>query len=235
MVVTDLGNLVENVISAVESIEGVAQQARQLSNEEQLLSNEVSQLDQLVSILKDLRQNSITGSTVAWGEVGPTLQELAKAIEVGRALSYDLGNLSSEFQARFPGYVPPADWNESYRAWSQSSLDTLRGALVSAGRNIGDASRLQGELDALRSANQSTDSRLEALQIGNQLASLEIAEVTKLRQLVAVQIVSQNTYAAAEEARRGGAEAALRVFIVGGVGKPPVSRPDEGLGVVPQP
>src|SRR5215469_18770935 len=74
MIVTDLGNLVENVISAVESIEGVAQQASQLSNEEEMLSNEVSQLEQLVSILKDLRQNSVSGGTLAWGEVEPTIE-----------------------------------------------------------------------------------------------------------------------------------------------------------------
>jgi len=235
MIVTDLGNLVENVISAVESIEGVAQQASQLSNEEQMLSNEVSQLEQLVSILKDLQQNSTGGSTVAWGEVGPTLDALGRAIQVGHAISYDLGNLSSEFQARFSGYVPPKDWNQSYREWSQSSLDTLRGTLISAGRNVGDASSIQSELDALRSANQSTDSRLEAIQIGNQLASLEIAEVTKLRQLVAAQITSQNTYAAAEEARRDGADAAFSRFVGTGAGTPPVSRPNEGLGIVPRP
>ncbi|HBZ70780.1 MAG TPA: P-type conjugative transfer protein TrbJ, partial [Deltaproteobacteria bacterium] len=207
MMVMDLGNLVENVISAIESIEGVAQQASQLSNEENMLSNEVSQLEQLISILNDLRQNSAGGSTVAWGEVGPTLDALARAIQVGHAISYDLGNLSSEFQRRFPGYVPPTDWNQSYREWSESSLDTLRGTLLSAGRNVGDASSVQAELDALRSANQSTDSRLDAIQIGNQLASLEIAEMTKLRQLVAAQITSQNTYAASEEARRAGADA----------------------------
>jgi P-type conjugative transfer protein TrbJ len=235
MMVTDLGNLAENVISAVESIEGVAQQTRQLSTEEQLLSNEVSQLDQLVSILKDLRQNSVSGGTLAWGEVEPTIEELSKAIQVGDALSYNLGNLSSEFQARFPGYVRPIDWNQSYRAWSQSSLDTLRGTLIAAGRNIRDAADLQSELDALRSANRSTASRLEALQIGNQLASLAVAEVTKLRQLLAAQIASQNTYAASEEARRGAAEAALHLFIGTGVGVPPVSRRDEGIGVVPHP
>jgi type IV secretion system protein TrbJ len=235
MVVTDLGNLVENVISAIESVEGVAQQASQLSNEEQMLSNEVSQLEQLVSILKDLQQNSTGDRTVAWGEVGPTLDALARAIQVGHAMSYDLGNLSSEFQARFPGYVPPTDWNQSYREWSQSSLDTLRGTLISAGRNVSDASSIQDELEDLRSANQSINSRLGAIQIGNQLASLEIAEVTKLRQLVAAQITSQNTFAAAEEARRDGADAAFSRFVGTGTGTPPVSRPNEGLGVVPRP
>jgi len=235
MIVTDLGNLVENVISAIESIEGVAQQASQLSNEEQMLSNEVSQLDQLVSILQDLRQNSTGGGTVAWGEVGQTLEALARAMQVGHSISYDLENLSSEFQRRFPGYVPPTDWNQSYREWSESSLDTLRGTLLSAGRNVGDASSVQAELDALRSANQSTDSRLDAIQIGNQLASLEIAEVTKLRQLVAAQITSQNTYAASEEARRAGADAAFSRFVGTGAGTAPVSRPSEGLGVVPRP
>jgi len=235
MMVTDLGNLVENVISAVESIEGVAQQASQLSNEEQMLSNEVTQLAQLVSILENLQQNSVGGSNRAWGEVEQTLETLSKAMQVGQALSYDLGNLSNEFQVRFPGYVAPRDWNRSYREWSQSSLDTLRGTLISAGRNVGDASTIQDEINALRSANQSTDSRLEAIQIGNQLASLEIAEVTKLRQLVAAQITSQNTYAASEEVRREGADAAFSRFIGTGAGPPPVFRSDEGLGVVPQP
>ena len=235
MIVTDLGNLVQNVISAVESIESVVQQGTQLANEAESLANEVRQIEQLVSILKDLAQNSTGGSTAAWGEVDDTLRALSRAIQVGDAISYDLGDLSSVFQKRFPGYVPPTDWKQAYREWSASSLDTLRGTLVSAGRNVGDAPHVQAALDALRSANESTNSRLEAIQLGNQLASLEIEEMAKLRQLVAAQITSQNTYAASEEARRAGADAALSQFVDTAVGRAPVSHAAEGLGVVPRP
>ena len=235
LVVTDFGNLVENVISAAESIESVAQQGTQLANEAESLSHEVTQIQELVSILKDLQQNSTGGITAAWSEVDDTLGALSRAIRVGDAISYDLGDLSSEFQKRFPGYTAPTDWNQSYRKWSTSSLDTLRGTLLSAGRNVGDAPTVQGALDSLRSANESTNSRLEAIQLGNQLASLEIAEMTKLRQLVAAQITSQNTYAASEEARRAGADAAFSHFIDSGVGRAPSSRAAEGLGVVPRP
>jgi len=114
-------------------------------------------------------------------------------------------------------------------------LDTLRGTLASAGRNVADASSVQAGLDSLRSANDSAQGRLEALQVGNQIASLQVEEMAKLRQLFATQINAQNAYLGAQEAKAAGAAAAFDAWVGNAPTTIPVSRPDEGLGAVPRP
>jgi P-type conjugative transfer protein TrbJ len=233
--VIDVTNLAQNILSAVNAVKSVAQQAQQLSNDSEMIMQNVQQLQQLVGILQDLQRNSQPGSPLAWGSVDTALQALGESMRIGQSISYDLSHLSDEFEARFPGYVAPHDWSTAYRQWSQTALDTLRGALVSAGQNVADAPSIEASLDALRLANTSAAGRLQAIQVGNELASLEISEMAKLRQLVAAQITSQNTYAASLESRRAGADAALSQFLGTGAGPAPVSRPAEGLAVVPAP
>lgn len=233
--VFDLTNLVQNVISAVQNVQAVVQQASQLVNEAEIIANQVEEIEQLVAIVEDLAKNSTSGTTGTWGEVETALDALARAIRVGDALSYDLADLSTAFEERFPGYEAPEDYRAAYEAWSKASMDTLRGTLVSAGQNVGDASSVESALRRLKSANESTEGRLEAIQVGNELASLEIEELAKLRQLLAAQITSQNTYLAAETSRRAGADAAFTEFLRTGEETSTAPRPAEGLGIVPRP
>ena len=151
------------------------------------------------------------------------------------SIPYTLSDVADVFEGRFPGYVAPTDWPTAYDSWSTSALDTLRGALASAGRNVADAPSVQAALDALRSSNDSAQGRLEALQIGNQIASLQVEEMTKLRQLFAAQINGQNAYLGAQEAKAAGSAAAFDTWVGNAPRAIPVSRASEGLGTVPRP
>lgn len=235
ILVTDLANLVENIVSAVQAALSVAQEIQVVANQVTQIVNEVEQLEATYQMLEDMVTNSTPGSTVAWGEVESALRALAQTIEVGDSLSYAASDVARDFEARYPGYRPPEDWPKSYEGWSKSTLDTLRGTLASAGQNVADAGSVQSALDRLRSANDSTEGRLEALQVGNQLASLEVAELAKLRQLVAAQINAQNAYLGAQESKAAGSAAAFDAWIGNAETMPPVSRPNEGLGTVPRP
>ncbi len=84
-------------------------------------------------------------------------------------------------------------------------------------------------------SNDGAQGRLEALQIGNQIASLQVEEMAKLRQLFAAQINAQNAYLGAQEAKAAGSAAAFDAWVGNGPREIPVSRQDEGLGTVPRP
>jgi P-type conjugative transfer protein TrbJ len=114
-------------------------------------------------------------------------------------------------------------------------LDTLRGTLASAGLNVADAPSVQAALNSLRTANDTAQGRLEAIQIGNQIASLQVEELAKLRQLFAAQINAQNAYLGAQEAKDAGSAAAFDAWVSNSPVAIPVSRPSEGLGTVPRP
>ena len=206
MVVLDPINLVENIISAIQNIYGVAQQVEQLSNEATQISNQVQQL-------RDLAKQASTLRSSEWGQVESAIAALSNAVHIGQSIAYDLPNLEDQFRTRFPGYVPPTNWNTQAKDWSRSTLDTLNGTLRSAGLNVGDARSVDAALGALRSANDSANGRNELMQVANSLASLQVAEMTKLRQLLALEIDAQNVWRANATNSSAASEAALQRFI----------------------
>lgn len=126
--------------------------------------------------------------------------------------------------------MAPTDWNAQVQEWSQATLDTLNGTLRSAGLNAGDFNSVGAALGALRSANDGATGRNELLQVANSLASLQIEEMAKMRQLVALEINAQNVWKANATNTTAASEAALQRFIgtAGTVTNPATS--DSGLG-----
>ena len=233
--VLDVSNLVQNVVTAVQQTLAVVQEVEMVANQGTQILQQVQQLENELEMLQNMVLNTTPAGTVAWGDVQTALNSLGQAVQIGLSIPYTLGNVESVFQSRFPGYVPPTDWPAEYASWATSVLDTLRGTLTSAGQNVADAPSVQAALDRLRSANDATQGRLEALQVGNQLASLQVEEVAKLRQLVAAQINAQNAYLGAQEAKAAGSAAAFDAWVANAPIAIPVSRPNEGLGTVPRP
>ncbi len=205
-IVLDPTNLVQNIIAAIQNITEVAQQVQQLTNEATQITNQIQQLQDMVN------QAAQIGSPT-WGQVQSTIAALANAVNIGQSLAYSLPNIQAQFQAQFPGYVAPTDWNTQYQQWSQTTLDTLNGTLRSAGMNAGDFNNVQAALDSLQSANDSATGRNELMQVANSLASLQVEEMAKFRQLLALDINAQNVWKAHATNSDAASEAALQQFI----------------------
>jgi P-type conjugative transfer protein TrbJ len=140
-------------------------------------------------------------------------------------------NIAGQLQTQFPGYVSPTNWNTQYQQWSTTTLDTLRGTLQSAGLNISDVNTVDSALQTLRSANDSATGRNELMQVANSLASLQVEEMAKVRQLLALEINARNVAATAQTNSEAAGEAALGQFLgtPGSVSNPFAS----GAGVNP--
>jgi P-type conjugative transfer protein TrbJ len=233
--VIDISNLVQSVVSAVQNTLSVAQEVQAVVNQGKQIYQQAQQLQHELDMLSDMDTNSRTADTVAWGDLQRILGSLDRAIQTGLSIPYTMSDVGAAFQERFPGYVPPTDWTAAYDSWSTSALDTLRGTLAAAGQNVSDSASLQSMLAALRSSNDSVEGRLQAIQIGNQIASLQVEELAKLRHLFAAQIDGQNAYLGAQEAKAAGSAAAFDAWVRQRPASTPVSRPDEGLGAVPRP
>ena len=92
-------------------------------------------------------------------------------------------------------------------------LDTVRGTLQSAGLNISDVNTVDAALQTLRSANDSATGRNELMQVANSLASLQVEEMAKVRQLLALEINARNVWATSQTNSDAAGEAALEQFI----------------------
>ena len=183
-----------------------------------------------LQIIDHMTTNLMTHGSPQWGEVASLLNRLQAALETGNSIAYSMADLATLFQERFPGYEPSEDFPSRFENWSATALDTLRGVLVSTRINVSDLPNVQAALDALRALNASSTGRLQALQVGNMIASHQVEELAKLRQLMAASTNAQTVYLASQEAKEAGAEASFSQFIFSGETEIPTRRPGEGFG-----
>ena len=200
---------------------GFATEWTQLANNLQLVNSYIrlgEQLRQEILMVMDMTQNSAILPSQVFGLIGNDLARLAMIVQGGRALAYSMGNLDGEFRTRFPGYGYNAGaWYVNYRDWSRTSLDTTLGTLRAAGLQGQQLQDEQVVLSQLRGMAQSSDGRMKALQVGNQIAEQQVQQMMKLRQLMLADLQSKQAFQAAQIQRQAASEAASeRFFTFGG-------------------
>ncbi|MCR9095679.1 MAG: P-type conjugative transfer protein TrbJ [bacterium] len=166
-----------------------------------------------VEMLRDMIENSRRAGSPSWGELAAILDQMEATLQSGQAIAYTLEGLDGRFRDAFPGYDPADDYARLYRGWSGTLLDTLRATLAATGVNARDARTIEDTLDVLRRRNATASGRMQALQIANALASRELEELAKLRQLIAASTNAQNVYLATREAREAASVASFERFL----------------------
>jgi P-type conjugative transfer protein TrbJ len=188
----------------------------QILNHAQLLLQYIRQAEQLAEAIKqtaDMIKNSRILPGQVFGTVSSDLNALASVVQGGQALSYSLANLDALFRARFPGYgYGGTAYYVNYKTWTQTTLDTTLGALKAAGLQGQQLQSEQAVLNNLRSMAQSTDGRLQALQVMGQIAEQQVQQLMKLRQLMLADMSSKQSYQAAVIQKQAASEAASERF-----------------------
>lgn len=153
-------------------------------------------LKQVINSTKEVQlmiQNLLaTGGT--WEETGRLLRRLDEVVATGEALHYQLSTLDHTMQQRYPGFAPPGQWWPAYQRWTTTSLDTLRGTLVTVHEQMKQAERLREEtlLAELKAKTDSAQGNLDVTQTTNMIALQIVEEQRKIRQLLGALINAQN-------------------------------------------
>jgi P-type conjugative transfer protein TrbJ len=200
---------------------GLATEWTQLANHLQLVNSYIRQGEQLrqeILMVLDMAKNTATLPSQVFGPVASDIAQLASIVQGGRALAYSMANLDAEFRSRFRGWgYNSRTWYLDYRNWSQTSLDTTLGTLRAAGLQGQELQSEQAVLNQLRSMAESSDGRMKALQVANQIAEQQVEQMMKLRQLMLADLQSKQAFQAAQIQRQASTEAASeRFFTFGG-------------------
>lgn len=197
--------------SAAGVVGGFATEWTQLANNLQLINSYIRQGEQLrqeILMVFDMAKNSNTVPFQVFGPIMGDISRLASVVQNGRALAYSMANLDAEFRNRFRGYGYNANtWFRDYRDWSQTSLDTTLGTLRAAGLQGQQLASEQAVLDQLRTMSQSSDGRMKALQVSNQIMEQQVQQLMKLRQLILADLQSKQAYQAAQIQKQASEEA----------------------------
>src|SRR5579871_2920092 len=193
-----------------------ATEITQLLNHAQLIMQYLRQAEQLAEAIKqttDMLKNSRVLAGQVFGPIASDINALASIVQGGQALAYSLANLDTLFKTRFPGYgYTGTGYFTQYRSWSQTSLDTTLGALRAAGLQGQQLQSEQSVLSSLRSMAQTSDGRLEALQVMGQISEQQVQQLMKLRELMLADMSSKQSYQAAIIQKQAASEAATQRF-----------------------
>lgn len=205
------GSIMAPKLSRAGVVGGFATEWTQLANNLQLVNKYIRQgeeLRQKILMVADMARNTANLPAQIFGPIMADIGRLAGVVQNGRALAYSMANLDAEFRNRFRGYGYNArTWFRDYRDWSQTSLDTTLGTLRAAGLQGDQLASEQAVLDGLRRMAESSDGRMKALQVSNQIMEQQVQQLMKLRQLILADLQSKQAYQAAQIQKQASEEA----------------------------
>lgn len=190
-VVIDPTNLIQNTLTAIQTLEQIYNQIKQLENEAQMLRNQARNLASLPSsVVGQLRVNLAT-----------TERLIAQA----RGLAYDVTTLDREFARLYPEqYAATVSGDRMYRDAQERWKNTLTGLQTSmrmqaqASQNLGEDESVLADLVG---KSQSAVGALQAMQATNQLLALQAKQSIQTQRLQ----ITQDRAAALELARQAAA------------------------------
>ena len=161
------------------------------------LEKQVVMVENQLNQLADMAKHGITITDQLFGTVASDITTLRQIVNTGQALSYTLSNMDGTFRLRFPGYSTSTNYGQSYQTWSQTSLDSTLGALKAAGLQNSQFDSDSALLQSLKSQSQSAVGRMQAIEVGNQIAENQAEQLMKLRQLMMADMQSKAAYQSA--------------------------------------
>lgn len=209
---TQILNNLQLVELAGTNMEQVAQNLEQISHQATQIENQLDQYKVMLQNLERLPEN-------IWGNAVGDLNLLQRIVAQGEGIAFSLGGLDDVLAQRFPSYANletglnhGLDFSGEYASWSQANRDTIAGTLASAGLTAQQFESESQTLSQLHAQSASAIGQMQALQTGHAIASQQVAQIQKLRALIAQQTVMMGTWYQSEQTQSDLAQARRNQF-----------------------
>jgi P-type conjugative transfer protein TrbJ len=174
-IVYDPANHVENIITAIRSLEQINNQVQQLANEARMLINQARNLTSLPTTIAPDLQSSL------W--------RIDNLIGAARGIAYDVTAIDAEYQRLFPEDYAAAVTTSQILQDAQEAWALARGGFQ---HSLNVQAEVVGQirsdtllLDRLVASSQSAVGNLQVAQAGNQLTALAAKQSMQLQSLMA--------------------------------------------------
>lgn len=156
-----------------------------------------------------------------FGSIASDLESVVNIYNRSQALGRQVQNMDSQFNTVFPGFEyylnqaansAEVSAQDRYQKWSQQGRDNVKTAMKATNLNTSTFESENAQLDRMVARSQSAIGRMQAIQAGNEIASQNVQQLQKLRDLVATQINMQGNYMAQQGDWKAASEAAEQQF-----------------------
>lgn len=149
------------------------------------------------------------------------LQGIEGVIEAGTGLAYSADNLEQFMLDRFQTYddyltairtdggIIRANFEARFEEWNNGHRDAIRDIMRAHGVHSEQLATEQTRLETLERMSRSAEGRMQAIQVGHQIAVEEVKQMHKLRELLMEQSNLHASYFATKQAMDAEKEAAV--------------------------
>ncbi len=195
----------------------LASEFTQLLNNIQLVLQYSQQVEQYYTQLNQYERQIKDGTIIGrqfFGPIRSDLLGLQSVVQRGNSLSYAMGNLDSQFTSKFAsvGYAPTTNYASRYAQWSKTSMNTTQATLDAAGLQNAQIDDEEDLVEQLQDMSQSSDGQLKAIQVGSQIAAMQVQQLMKLRQLMMADMQSKASFQAQQISQSDEQQRALGFF-----------------------
>lgn len=195
------------------------QEATQITKQVEMIANQARQISNELNMISNMVDNTRTVPGHVWEDAMRSLTDLASIVQTGDAIAYSMGSIDTAFAARFKDYSAyrassygPTDFYTDYDTWYKTRRDGIQGALKSANRQYSDFASEEAVIAQLQTMSETSGGRMQAIQVGNQIAAQQVRQTQKLRELVMAQTQAQSGYLAAKSAEEAANQARAQRF-----------------------
>ncbi len=207
------------ILNNAELVGLAGQSGIQIDNQVTQIAHQVEQIQNQLRIYENMLQNTLKLPDQVWGQVEDDLAQLQSIVGQGEGIAFSMGNVDDVLKQRFQSYsdfledpLNGADFSSAYQSWSETNRDTIAGTLRAANLTAEQFSSEEGTMAQLRSMSGTAVGQMQALQVGHQIASQQVAQMQKLRGLVSQQMTMMGTWYQSEQTLRDNAQAENEQF-----------------------
>ena len=189
-----------------ELVSLVGQSGEQIQNQIRQISQLAEQIQNQLKIYENMLQNTARLPAHIWGQVESDLNQLRDIVGKGQGIAFSMGNADDLLRQRFKSYaelqtdLPDHEtFSETYHKWSDTNRDTISASLRAASLTSEQFESEEDTMTSLRSMSESSDGQMKALQIGHEIAAQQVAQIQKLRGMIAQQITMTGTWLQSEQ------------------------------------
>lgn len=173
-----------------------AQEVTQLLNHAQLVMTYIKEAQialQAIQMAQIMAREGLNLAKAPKTNITADLSTLSAILVQSQGLAGDMARMDATFRSVYAPYTPTpiTNYANSYNAWSATSLNTIHGMLAAAGMQGNMLLNEQLWMAQIDAMNQTPLGRDQALQLGNQIGTQEVAQLQKLRELMIADMSSK--------------------------------------------
>lgn len=188
----------------------VFSQATQVAKEIEIAINTAEQLRTQIQQYENMLKQGLSLPSSMFNRITSDIQRLQSLYQQSKALAGSLSNFDERFRDQFGDYnrylsqngQNPGYMTANYKRWSEQGFDAMRVAMQASGQNVSAIASEDAMLAQLVARSQSAEGRMQAIQVGNEIAAQQVQQLQKLRQMLDAQIQSQSMWYAQQIERQ---------------------------------